>query len=98
MNFSKPVFSSNTTKRIICNASSNSQLVKPSTLPVCANNVTKRNVCNGSSVSQIVKEFNVCKPSCYRNATLSFVIPSVIALVLILLVIVSQLNQGIIYL
>ena len=57
LNVSKPVCSSNATKRNVCNASSVSQRIKPLNVskPVCSNKTTKRNVCNASNVSQFTK-------------------------------------------
>ena len=54
---SKPVCSSNATKRNVCNASSVSQLIKPLNVskPLSSSKATKRNVCNASSVSQFTK-------------------------------------------
>ena len=51
LNFSKPVCSSNATKRNVCNASSVSQLITPLNVskPVCSSKATKRNVCNAST-------------------------------------------------
>ena len=63
LNVSKPVCSSNATKRNVCNASSASRLINPLNFSkrVFSSNKTKRNVCNAISVSQLVKPWNVSK-------------------------------------
>ena len=60
LSISKPVCSSNVTKRNVCNASSVSQLIKPLNAgkPVCSSKATKHNVFNASSVSQLTKPSN----------------------------------------
>ena len=64
LNVSKPVCSSNITKRNVCNTNSVSQRIKPLNVskPVCSSKTTKRNVCNGSNVSQFTKLLNVSIP------------------------------------
>ena len=64
LNVSKPVCSSNATKRNVCNANSVSQRIKPLNVskPVCSSKTTKRNVCNASNVSQFTKPLNLSKP------------------------------------
>ena len=71
LNVSKPVCSSNTTKRNVCNAISISQLIKPLNLSklVFSSNTTKRNVCNARSVSQLAKLLEVSKTVSSNNAT-----------------------------
>ena len=66
LSISKPVCSSNVTKRNACNASSVSQLIKPlnASKPVRSSKATKHNVCNASSVSQVTKTSNNRKPLC----------------------------------
>ena len=72
----KLVYSSNPTKRNVCNISSVSQFIISK--PVCFSNATDRNVSNASTVStvlncssasQLVKTFNVCKHVCSSNAS-----------------------------
>ena len=57
LNVSKPVCSSNPTKRNICNTNNVSQLVKPLNVrkTACFNNATERNICKVSSVSQLIQ-------------------------------------------
>ena len=71
LNVSKPVCSSNATKRNVCNASSVSQRVKLLNVSkrVCSSKTTKRNVCNASNVSQFTKPLNVSKPLCSSKVT-----------------------------
>ena len=66
LNISKPVCSSNATKRNVCNASSVSQLTKPLNVskPVCSSKTTKRNVLKASNVKHFTKPLNVSKPLC----------------------------------
>ena len=75
LNVSKPVSSSNATKRNDCNASSVSRLIKLLNFskPVFSSNTTKYNVCNNSRVCQFLKPLNVGKPVCSNNATESSV-------------------------
>ena len=71
LNVSKPVCSSNATKRNFCNASSVTERIKPLNVskPVCSSKTTKRNVCNASNVSQFTKPLNVSKPLCSSKVT-----------------------------
>ena len=75
LNVSKPVCSSNATKRNDCNTISVSRLFKPLNLskPVFSSNTTKYNICNTSSVCQFLKPLNVGKPVYSNNATESSV-------------------------
>ena len=69
LNISKPVCSSNVTKRNVYKASSASQLIKPLNVSksVCSNNATRCNVSKVSSVNKLVKPSTVNKPVLFNN-------------------------------
>ena len=69
LNISKPVCSSNATKRNVCKASSVSPLIKPLNVSktVCSNNTTRCNVFKVSSVNKLVKPSTVNKPVLSNN-------------------------------
>ena len=71
LNVSKSVYSSNATKRNVCNANNVSKYIKTLNVskPVCSSKTTKRNVYNASNVSQFTKPFNVSKPLCSSKVT-----------------------------
>ena len=73
LNISKPVCSSNATKRNVCNASSVSQLTKPLNVskPLCSSKVANLNVCNTSSVSKLIRPLNVSKTVCSKTTGLN---------------------------